>query len=364
MPQLSATHYYLPAFVVFVLVLAAVCLSDLGVSLYSTSIITSRIHGSSSEDGNGEFGSSNRNKTISTITATTTTTTPTLYPPTPKKASQPVAKEYDNYWLVASSQREVLVTIIPKVMCSSIRTAMNAIECDPDSPKYNNRCAEARESPILRKVYKTFSNFTRVVFYRDPIERALSTYYNSETNRYIFVNGCETWKNCTFDYWVQQLAPYQHVTKRKHQGKRRNEHFMKQSVISQPQKMHYHYRLRMTNKDHTDFFFEQLLKTKPQSVNQSSNSKSKTKTNSTSSGTAMDETKAYIAKKFEQVSHEALSRLLVIYNDDFELWQAMVESAPRGPKEYTMYDYYKEHLEEELRPKVERIKKEMVKGGK
>ena len=127
--------------------------------------------------------------------------------------------------------------------------------------------------------------------------------------------------------------------------------------------MHYHYRLRMTNKDHTKFFFEQLLKTKPQSVNQSSNSKSKmTTSNSTTATSAMEETKAYIAKKFEQVSKEALARLLVIYEDDFKLWKNIVASSPKGPNEYTMYDFYMEHLEEEMRPHVERVKKELGSG--
>ena len=342
--------------------LATASLSNVGVSLYTTDRAPSTVQ-NSSEEGNGSFGGNN---TISTIQTTTvvSTTTPTLYPPTPEQA--PIANGYDDWWLVASPQREVMVTIIPKVMCSSIRTAMNEIECHRNSTKnYNPRCAEARKSPILRKTYPSFSNFTHVVFYRDPIERALSTYYNSETNRYIFVNGCETWKDCSFDYWVQQLAPYQHVTKRRkpHKNKDWNEHFMKQTVISQCQKMHYHYRLRMTNKDHTKFFFEQLLKTKPKSVNQSSNSKSKTTTsNSTTTISAMDETKAYIAKKFEQVSKEALARLLVIYEDDFKLWKNMVASSPRGPNEYTMYDFYMEHLEEEMRPHVERVKKELGSG--
>jgi hypothetical protein len=60
---------------------------------------------------------------------------------------------------------------------------------------------------------------------------------------------------------------------------------------------------------------------------------------------------------------DALARLLVIYQDDFDLWEDMVASAPKGPNEYTMYDYYKEYLAEELRPKVERLKKEMATRG-
>ena len=124
--------------------------------------------------------------------------------------------------------------------------------------------------------------------------------------------------------------------------------------------MHYHYRLRMTNKDHANFFFEQLLQTKPRSVNQSSNSKSKaTTSNSTDSSTGMEETKAYAAKKFEQISNESLARLLVIYEDDIQLWNDVVASAPKGPNEYTMYDYFKENLEEKMRPHVERVKNEM-----
>lgn len=355
-----ARRYYLPAIVI--VLLAVVCLSNLSVfSLYSTGkTVSSCVQ---SNDGKCDFGRSSINTTISKIE--TTTTSPPLYPPSPVQNAEPVTKDYDDYWLVASPQREVMVTIIPKVMCSSIRSAMNKIECsNPASPKYNNRCAEARWSKELREDFRSFSNFTRVVFYRDPIERALSTYYNSESNRYLVVDGCDTWKNCTFDYWVQQLVSYQNVTQRKRAGgKKWNEHFMKQSVISQQQKMHYHYRLRMTNKDHTIFFFEHLLKTKPMLANQSSNSKSKTPTANSpiSSSATMNGTKDYVANKFEQVSKDALAQLLVIYEDDFELWEDIVASAPRGQTEYTMYDYYKEHLEEEMRPEVERIKKEMGK---
>jgi hypothetical protein len=356
-PKMSLSTAWIPTLILFVLVLAAACLSNLGAALYFSEKSTSRVHSDGISSGNGTDTLHNHtNNAISTII--TTTATPTWYPPTTEQqAQQPVAKRYDDFWLVASPQRQVAVTIIPKVMCTSIRSAMNAIECQG-----RDRCAEARWSAILhQRVRKNLlTNFTNVVFYRDPIERALSTYYNSESNRYILVQGCDTWKNCTFDYWVENLAPYQFVTSRKVQGQSMNEHFLKQTVVSQRQKMHYHYRLRMTNKDHIDFFFEQLLETAPQSKNQSSNSKQGDNSTTTKS---MEDIKAYVSKKFEQVSMDALARLLVIYQDDFDLWEDMVASAPKGPNEYTMYDYYKEYLAEELRPKVERLKKEMATRG-
>jgi hypothetical protein len=139
-----------------------------------------------------------------------------------------------------------------------------------------------------------------------------------------------------------------------------NEHFLPQTVISQLDKMHYHYRFRMSNKNHTEFFFRHLLRIEPVSSNKSSNSASsitqKNITASSSSSTSPVEQLEFqrqeVAKKFEEISDRALVRLLLLYEDDFKLWESMLAQSPRGPGEYTMYDYYKEHLEEPLRWQV------------
>lgn len=255
-----------------------------------------------------------------------------------------IAETYDPYWLVASKSTQVAVTIIPKVMCSSIRSVMNNIECN--NP--NDRCAEARMNGNLKKL-PMLQNYTRVVFFRDPLERALSTYKNSETNQYIQVPGCQKWRLCTLDYWVERLVDVRSF---------KNEHFLPQTVIAQRDKMHYHYHFRMSNTDHIDFFFRELLGKAPVEENKSSNSVAAAAAASSNNSTAAEEEDAatlqrqQMAKKFEQLSEYALIHLLLLYEEDFLLWESMLVSSPRGPGEYTMYDHYKEYMEEELREKV------------
>jgi Sulfotransferase family len=260
-----------------------------------------------------------------------------------RPSHQPLVKSYDSYWLVASKTKQVAVTVIPKVMCSSIRSVMNGIECRDTE---NKRCAEARQVSSVAKL--PLQNYTRVVFFRDPLERALSTYKNSETNRYIQVEGCQKWKSCSFDYWVDRLVDFRST---------KNEHFLPQAVISQRDKMHYHHHLRISNQDHVDFFFRDLLGKEPVVVNKSSNSKTGGTNSSTATEAAGDaeliqQRQQQMAKKFQEISEYALIRLLLLYEDDFKLWEYMLASSPRGPDEYTMYDYYKEYLEEGLREKL------------
>jgi hypothetical protein len=289
--------------------------------------------------GLNDYNGFTRGTEIATLPVIASTGTVSLRP----SANQPtVSPLYDPQWLVASKTKEVAVTIIPKVMCSSIRSVINGMECNDRE----SRCAECRKDSSIGLL--PLSNYTRVVFFRDPLERALSTYKNSEKNRHIEVQGCQKWKSCSFEYWVDRLVDVRSM---------KNEHFLPQTVISQRDKMHYHYHFRMSNKNHTDFFFRELLGKEPISSNKSSNSVSST-TNSTTTTTSsflveqLEFQRQLVAKKFEEVSNQALIRLLLLYQDDFELWESMLALSPRGPGEYTMYDHYKEHLEETLRPQV------------
>ncbi|KAG7369750.1 sulfotransferase family protein [Nitzschia inconspicua] len=257
--------------------------------------------------------------------------------------SDPVAKLYYRYWLLASKSKQVAITIIPKVMCTSIRAVMNGIEC---STTDNPRCAEGRRSATVRKL--PLQNYTRVVFFRDPFERVLSTYKNSEINPYIQVEGCAMWKECKLDYWVDRLVDVRSI---------KNEHFLPQSVIAQRDKMHYHYHFRMSNSDHIDFFFRELLGKEPVEENKSSNSDRVGSVQNSTSSTGddvvvMQQRQKKIAEKFEHICDRTLINLLLLYEDDFQLWESMLASSPRGPGEYTMYDYYKDHLEDKLQEKV------------
>jgi hypothetical protein len=47
---------------------------------------------------------------------------------------------YRAFWLVASIKKNVAITVIPKVMCSSIRHSLSMFECGGTS-----RCSEARK---------------------------------------------------------------------------------------------------------------------------------------------------------------------------------------------------------------------------
>ena len=223
-------------------------------------------------------------QTAETTTRTTTTTTTTTRTTRTSKTIKPryykqkgpdrklKQDKYIPYWLVVSNIRKVATTIVPKVMCTSIRQSMN----DPNCKALNDtnlRCAEARTNSDVNNIDFDQNNYTTFVMIRDPFERAYSAYSNSVKNQFIHLEVCQNHTQCTFEEWVDELAngggnlsrnnknnttgsnKYELVVIMPDENKLfRNEHFKAQTTIAQMDLMHYHYRLRLSSKIDVNFF--------------------------------------------------------------------------------------------------------------
>lgn len=172
--------------------------------------------------------------------------------------------------------------------------------------------------PFLRTI--NVSNMTRVVILRDPFERALSAYQNAATNKWISVPGCQGPQQCSFDVWVTRIYRYR-------QRAFRNNHTRPQAQIAQVDRMHYHYYLRMSSPVDQEFFWHELVGQGPHWSNPS--------TNTTHS----------IRDIMNGIQNETLHRLAQIYHEDLILWERLLQfGTPRQNGEYTMYDYYVDHM--------------------
>ena len=189
---------------------------------------------------------------------------------------------------------------------------------------------------------------TRVVFLRDPFERVLSTYYNSDTNKYIKIPHCDNWHQCGIDTWVDYIyrQPNTAFT---------NEHFLPQNKVAQMQIMHYNYIFRMSSKSDQNFFWDNIVKMEAFGINQSSNSKSNS--NSTLSTPSLQSMQEKVKNKFAKIPNHTIAQMATLYKEDIKLWEmALEKGSEKDPnKEYTMYDYYKEFLEHDLRIKEEYV---------
>jgi hypothetical protein len=232
-------------------------------------------------------------------------------------------------------------------MCSSVRVAFNS-ECDGGP---NPRCGEARRNKALNRL--DLSTLTRVVILRDPFERVLSAYFNANTNRYIKIPGhCENARQCSFEVWVGHLARLSSPNKQF-----QNEHFRLQTEVAQFDQMHYDYKLRMSSKIDQDFFWNELVQMEAKVMNTSKNN-TKTNTTTTSAGnqtaTAPD-VYAKVRGKFRGITNKTIVQIAAIYRDDLRMWEEILQwGTPRQEGEYTMYDYYKEHLESGLNESLAR----------
>ena len=223
-------------------------------------------------------------------------------------------KRYNPLWLVVSKKRRLAITIIPKVMCSSIRVALSTIECG--DPK--RRCAEARRNKSLKTT--NLSNMTRLVVFRDPFERLYSAYTNSDTIPDISLQHCHNKSMCTFEEWVVEMT-----TEPSHFF--RNEHFKPQKEVSQIDAMHYHYFLRLSSKVDQEFFWNTLVQS-DKVLNQNQSDK---KTNLTT------------IEVFKTFPRSTLDRIATMYEKDLLLWEQILrDGTPRQENEVTVFDYYKQ----------------------
>ena len=219
---------------------------------------------------------------------------------------------YDPFWLAVSKTRNVAVTWIPKVMCTSIRKAMSYLECG-----VCRRCAEARRSKDLQTT--DLSNFTRVIVFRDPFERLYSAYRNAPDNEHISLKGFSK-ENGTFDQFVDEII-------RDPRTAFHNEHFLPQNRIAQFDKMQYHYLLRMSSSVDQDFFWEKIVQAKRRlHTNKSVQKRSH----------------SHSFDLFQTIKLETLHKVWSLYKEDFDIWERLlVEGTPRQEGESTLYDFYK-----------------------
>jgi hypothetical protein len=243
------------------------------------------------------------------------TTTP---PQWPRPPGYPVKSlDYDPHWLLISKTKNVAITYVPKVMCSSLKFAFNTLESCANRMK---GCAEERYNEALQNV--DISNMTRVIMFRDPFERAYSAYTNSEFNGGIKLQHCKNKTMCTFDEWVDEIADNtEHAFY--------NGHFKPMVKIAQLDKMHYDYYLRLSSPVDQDFLWRSLLK---QETGKTEKNKSHKEENGTST-------------LFEKLkTNNTIHKLAEIYKDDLKLWREMLEhGTPREEgTEITVYDFYME----------------------
>ena len=245
-----------------------------------------------------------------------------------------ILPSYDPFWLVVSTKLNLAVTIVPKVMCSSIRGILDGVECHNVT---NKRCAEARQNDFWRERsnYPLLKNLTRVLFLRDPIERAMSAYENSLNNPYIETPSCSDAASCTFDEWVEELHRHGLSSFRTKWEEGFNEHFHPQFKIAQFDRMQYHYVLRISSLIDQEFFSKELVGgvTSHPILNKSS----KEKGNHTLTPRQKAET------TFDSLSNSTLEKLYNMYKEDFCLWSTILKhGTPRSPGEITTFDIYME----------------------
>jgi len=255
-----------------------------------------------------------------------------MRPPLYKKVPGSPAKlpDYNIWWLLVSKKRNLMVTFIPKVMCTSIRTAISLVECHGTK---NPNCHEGRSRNNGINEMTDISTMTRVVVVRDPFERVISAYENAPENRFIYLPKCrggQGYHTCSLWDWVNVIA-------NQTEEAMRNEHIKPQTRIAQFDKVHYHYVLRMSSQIDQDFFWKDLLQSKPIGTDGKINSK---RENSIEA----------VKEKFDSVTNDTLHLIAELYGEDLAMWaQVLHHGTMRQEGEFTLYDYYKKYLEKESR---------------
>eukprot|EP00526_Cylindrotheca_closterium_P016319 CAMPEP_0113620190 /NCGR_PEP_ID=MMETSP0017_2-20120614/10278_1 /TAXON_ID=2856 /ORGANISM="Cylindrotheca closterium" /LENGTH=330 /DNA_ID=CAMNT_0000529829 /DNA_START=97 /DNA_END=1089 /DNA_ORIENTATION=+ /assembly_acc=CAM_ASM_000147 len=243
-------------------------------------------------------------------------------------------KRFNYFWLTVSETLQLAVQIVPKVMCTSIRTTMSSFDCPTQNrTDVESRCVEARINKAIKNLELT--NYTRVILFRDPFERLYSAYSNSDANMYIDLNVCKNTTQCTFREWVEEM--YKNVNRAF-----KNEHFQLQKTIAQFPLMHYHYYLRFSSKVDINFFWSSLLKSDSVRLNSSHRRRLLRLLGlGQQSSRALKTSKAMEA--YRDLDMGTIDMVATIYKEDLELWRWLLENGtPRENGESTVYDYYQE----------------------
>jgi hypothetical protein len=191
----------------------------------------------------------------------------------------------------------------------SFTNASSSLACAPQSK------IEARMNGEIKRV--NLSNMTRVLFIRDPFERAHSAYTNSKKNKHLRIGRYNSSADCTFGQWVDAIANDTEVAFK-------NEHFRPQVNMAQMDKMHYHYHLRMSSSVDQEFFWNNLL-----GMTKSINANKSEKNNSAPSDI------------FKSIDSDTFKKLALIYDADLKQWKRVLkQGTPRQAGEVTIFDLY------------------------
>ena len=222
--------------------------------------------------------------------------------------------KFNFFWMVVSWKKKLAVNVVPKVMCTSIRLAINTMEC---ADSQDLRCAEARREERLQDLSQ-YQNLTKVVIFRDPFERLYSAYLNSDVNPYIYLQECADAAQCTFEEWVDEMYADPQLSFA-------NEHFKPQRDIAQMEKLHYDYMLRLSSRRDMDLFWRLV-------------GKNSTKENSSKSL----KNGANIIDTFKNFPRKTLDKIATIYKGDLQLWADLLknDTSIDDDQELSVYDYY------------------------
>lgn len=264
--------------------------------------------------------------------------------------------KYDPYWLAVSFERNVAVTWIPKVMCTSIRDAMNTIECGPRGVA--EPCAMGYHNRTLLTDFlgaAATRNMTHVVWFRDPFDRALSLYRNSVANAYISLPGCRDSRQCTFDEWVKKLDKFLPTWMNRIKGsppsglKRISvlQHFLPQITIAQTDAVHYDHELLMSSQADQHFFWRSLLKMEGRVwLNNSTNKVH----DEAPPALPLRRRRANIQRELDAFvrNNDTLHTLAKLYQGDLDKWHQLLKTRgdEKGAKDvdYSVADYYEDTL--------------------
>lgn len=183
--------------------------------------------------------------------------------------------------------------------CPYTRTPTGHIPYDYLGTAHENICpgffrgTTAEQEKVLAE---KFANATRVLIFRDPFDRALSAYFNSNQQLGINAGNCDNATVCSFDQWVTQI---------RHHGIIKNRHFYRQVDESLYTSVDYHYVLRMTSDKDVDCFRNLIQANAIYMSNPSINSE------------------LPYATKAKYFTANVVSMLLDIYGSDVSVWKTL-----------------------------------------
>jgi hypothetical protein len=205
-------------------------------------------------------------------------------------------------WLQYDQNLNVLLFVPAKVLFTTTHTILNNCHQKPGLAN----CLLSNDKVERRR---RLLDSTRIMTIRDPFDRALSTYFNSDTNKYIRIGKCTSDK-CSFLKWMRIL---------KTKGIYINQHFWSQVKDSYFSQMHYDYVIRFGVKSDMDCLF-QLLNTTNTHTNPSINSE------------------LSLTEKIKMFTPEIVSIVVELYALDLSVWR-MAKMFSHDPLEPTLSDF-------------------------